>query len=631
MVALLAEREIELFVALLGVLKAGAAYVSFDPKYPKERLAGLIDDARPKVVLTQVSLLEQLPEGADVMSLDADWPHIELESDEPVESGATPDNLAYVIYTSGSTGKPKGVTVEHRQLFNYLCGARERLDLPAPATYATVSTLAADLGHTMIFPALASGGTLHVVSHERASDPSALDEYFTRHKIDCLKIVPSHLQALLTYAQPSRLLPVERLVLGGEATHWELIEQLQDLRPSCRIFNHYGPTETTVGVIACEVESGRVEGAATLPLGRPLANSQIYVLDARLDPVPVGVAGDLYVGGAGLARGYLHHPGLTADKFIPDPFSKTPDARLYRTGDRAIYLPDGRIEFLGRADHQVKFHGFRVELNEIRSELNRHPQVSDSVVVLGKGKGGGDMLIAYYVSRHELSGSELRELLATNILEETLPNAYVHLQKLPLTLNGKIDYQALPTVEESRQKSAHVVVTPRTPAEQILASIWTDLLGLEHLSVHDNFFELGGHSLLATQVVSRLRKAFRVELPMRDLFQWPTVAGLAARIEEARRAGDSVAAPPIEAVPRDGDLPLSFAQQRLWFLHQLEPDNPAYNMFGALRLNGRLDAGALERGIAEIVARHEPLRTTFGVVDGRPVQIIAESLRLPPL
>lgn len=629
-VALFAEREVELFVAMLGVLKAGAAYVSFDPKSPKERLAGLIEDAQPKVVLTQASLREQLPDNIDAVSLDTEWPLIATESDAAVESGATPDNLAYVIYTSGSTGKPKGVTVEHRQLFNYLRGARERLDLPAPANYATVSTLAADLGHTMIFPALASGGTLHVVSHERASDPAALDEYFTRHKIDCLKIVPSHLHALLSYSNASRLLPAERLVLGGEATRWELIEQLYDLQPACRIFNHYGPTETTVGVIACAVENtGRVEGAATLPLGHPLANTQIYLLDARLAPVPIGVAGELYVGGAGLARGYLGHPGLTADKFIPDPFSTQPGARLYRTGDRAVYLADGRVEFLGRADHQVKFHGFRVELNEIRSELNRHPQVSDSIVVLAKAKGGGDMLVAYYVSRHELSGGELREFLAANILEETLPNAFVHLQKLPLTLNGKIDYQALPSVEESRQKSAHVVVTPRTPAEQILASIWTDLLGVEHLSVHDNFFELGGHSLLATQVVSRLRKAFSVELPMRDLFQWPTVAGLAARIEEARRAGDSVAAPPIEPAPRDGDLPLSFAQQRLWFLHQLEPDNPAYNMFGALRLNGRLDAAALERAIAELVARHEPLRTTFDVVDGRPVQIIAESLRIP--
>jgi len=630
LVALFGEREIELMVALLGALKAGAAFVAFDPKYPKERLAGLVEDACPKVVLTQARLREQLPASAEAVLLDADWPQIALESDEAVESGATPDNLAYVIYTSGSTGKPKGVTVEHRQLFNYLCAARERLDFPEQAAYATVSTLAADLGHTMIFPALASGGTLHVVSHERASDPFALAEYFTRHKIDCLKIVPSHLQALQSYAHPEQFLPAARLVLGGEATRWELIEQLRALqRPGCRIFNHYGPTETTVGVIACEVEDGGgVEVAATLPLGRPLANTQIYLLDANLAPVPIGVAGDLYVGGAGLARGYLRHPGLTAEKFIPDPFAVAPGARLYRTGDRARYLPDGRIEFLGRADHQVKYHGFRVELNEIRTELNRHPQVSDSVVVIGKGKTGGEMLVAYYVSRQEHPAAQLRDFLAANIIEETLPNAFVHLQKLPLTLNGKLDYQALPTVEQSRQKSAPAIVTPRTPAEQILASIWTDLLGVEHLSVHDNFFELGGHSLLATQVVSRLREAFRVELPMRDLFESPTVAGLAARIEGARRTGQSVAAPPIETTLRNHDLPLSFAQQRIWFKNQIEPDNPAYNMFGALRLSGRLDAAALEQSINEIVARHEPLRTTFGVVDGQPVQIIAGSLRL---
>jgi len=542
LVAIFGERDVELMVAMLGIFKAGGAYVPLDPTYPAERLAGLIEDAQPTVVLTQCDLRQRLPSSAHVVLLDTDWPRIALESAAPLPGHATPANLAYVIYTSGSTGKPKGVTVEHRQLFNYLHAARQRLDLPARASYATVSTLAADLGHTMIFPALASGGTLHVVSHDRAADPFALAQYFTHHKIDCLKIVPSHLQALQSYAYPEQLLPAERLVLGGEATRWELIEQLRALRPNCRIFNHYGPTETTVGVIACEVEPGEgvIEGAATLPLGRPLANTQIYLLDGGLQPVPVGVAGDLYVGGAGLARGYLRHPALTAEKFMPDPFARTPGGRLYRTGDRARYLPDGNIEFLGRADHQVKFHGFRVELNEIRSELNRHPQVSDSVVVVGKAKSGGEMLVAYYVSRQEIQAAQLRDFLAANIIEETLPNAFVHLQRLPLTLNGKLDYQALPTVEQSREKSAPAIVTPRTPAEQILASIWTDLLGVEHLSVHDNFFELGGHSLLATQVVSRLREAFRVELPMRDLFESPTVAGLAARVEEARRAGDSV-------------------------------------------------------------------------------------------
>jgi len=535
-VAICAERSLEMVVGMLGVLKAGGAYVPIEPAQPRERLGHILSDVGSPLLLTQQRLLQGLPEhGGSNVCLDADWGEIARGPRDNPRPLAAEANLAYVIFTSGSTGRPKGVCVEHRQLVNYVYAAAERLDLRSPGNCATVSTFAADLGHTMIFPALSFGGCLHVISQERASDPEALADYFGRNEVDCLKIVPSHLDALLNYTAPERLLPRRRLVLGGESSRWELLEKVRRLRPECEVFNHYGPTETTVGVVAHRLEGGeRAERTPTVPLGRPVGNARVYLLDAGLRPVLVGASGELHIAGAGVARGYLGQPALTAERFIPDPYGGEPGARMYKSGDLARYRPDGQIEFLGRADNQIKFHGHRVELNEIRAALNRHPLVRDSVVTLCQDGQGRANIVAYYVSRQEVEVASLREFLLGSIIEETLPNLFVHLKKLPLTLNGKINYRALPSLEEARRRVKRTFVEPRTETERTVAAVCAGVLGLERVGVEDNFFELGGHSLLATRVITLLREEFQVELPLRTLFEEPTVAGLALAITRAQ-------------------------------------------------------------------------------------------------
>ena len=633
-VAICVERSLDSIVGLLGILKAGGAYVPLDVAQPKRRLAFMLEDANASVLLTQKRLVDSLPEQkARVVCLDRDWPEIALESKENPVSHAELENLVYVVFTSGSTGRPKGVMIEHRQLLNYVNAIQQRLDFPRDASFATVTTMAADLGNTVIFPSLLGGGTLHVVSQERASDSEAIGEYFTREQIDCLKVVPSHLAALLTSGKAEEVVPQKRLVMGGETCRWELVEQVRRLRPACEIYNHYGPTETTIGVLTYRATEGRGDTrSATVPLGRPIANAKIHLLDAEMQPVPVWSTGELFIGGDGLARGYLQRADLTAEKFIPDPFSQHGE-RLYRTGDLARYLPDGNIEFLGRADDQVKYHGYRVELNEIRCALNRHAQVRNSLVIIAKDKNGNDVIMAYYVSRREIDASELRAIVSETILEETLPNVYVHLKKIPLTLNGKIDYRALPTLEEVRQQGKQSYIAPVTDTEQRVAEIYAQVLGIERVSRHENFFELGGHSLLATQVISRVRAAFNIDVPLRSLFESPVLAELARSIDAANAAGQSLSEPSIKPVPREGNLPLSFAQQRLWFLHQLDPSSFAYNIARAVRLSGSLDLNALEKTLSEIIRRHESLRTRFATLDGQPVQVIedARAVTLEPI
>jgi amino acid adenylation domain-containing protein len=567
-VALLMERSVAMVAALLAVLKAGGAYVPLDASYPQERLSFMLEDSGAEVLLTQPELADVLRRsaaaageaGVQIVDIEEVWAQGGMAGSaasstvssaaggvmssaaggraekENVAGGISAANLAYVIYTSGSTGRPKGVMVEHRQLSNYLWAAVERLRLPAAASYAVVSTLAADLGHTMTFPALCLGGQLHVLTRERASDAEALGEYFQRHAIDCLKIVPSHLEAVC--GERGEGLPRLRLVLGGEAARAGLVERLTQLAaPECEIYNHYGPTETTVGAVAQRIGHGGGNGsggerAGLAGLGQPLGNVRAYVLDGEMRACAVGEAGELYVGGAGVARGYLDRPELTAERFVPDVMGVGGEGggRLYRTGDVGRVQADGTIEFLGRIDNQIKFHGHRVELNEIRFALNRHLQVRDSSIVVTNDKNGNAVIMAYYVSRQEIEPGQLREFLMESVIEETLPNVFVHLKKLPLTLNGKINYQALPTLEEARRSMKRNIVMPRTQTEETLAGIWNQVLGLESVSIHDNFFELGGHSLLATRVVTRVREAFNVELPLRIIFEEPTIAGLALAV-----------------------------------------------------------------------------------------------------
>jgi amino acid adenylation domain-containing protein/non-ribosomal peptide synthase protein (TIGR01720 family) len=634
-VGLCVERSPDMILGILGIIKAGGAYVPLDHSLPSSRLTLLIEESRASVVVCQQHLTELFSESDATCVVLNDDPSsgISRESRENCSSGVTPANLVYTLFTSGSTGTPKGVLIEHRQLVNYVDGVRHRLQLPQDASFATVSSFAADLGNTAIFPALLSGGCLHIVSQERVMDPAAMAEYGERHRIDCLKIVPSHLAALLSAPHPERVLSRQRLVLGGEASTWELVNRVETLSSDCQILNHYGPTETTVGVLTYGHERGRLRAdeSDTLPLGRPLGNSQIFLLDSRGRPVPIGVSGELHIAGAGLGRGYVNRPDQTAAGFVPNPFSSEPGARMYRTGDVARYLTDGNVEFLGRADHQVKIRGFRVELGEIESVLSRHGSIESAIVLAREDVPGDKRLVGYVVRQRDarVTADEVRDYVRARLPEYMVPSAIAFLDRLPLNRNGKVDRGALPAIVLAPEARDSAGVPPRTASEEKLIAIWSEVLGNRSLGIHDDFFESGGHSLLAMRLIVGVREAFQVDLPLPALFDTPTIAGLAETIEALIGAGGSDSAPVIEPVPRNQRLPLSFAQQRLWFLDQLEPHSTAYNRSFAVHLTGPLNLESLQQSLRETSRRHEILRTTYPTVDGEAHQIVTPTAGLP--
>jgi amino acid adenylation domain-containing protein len=620
------ERSAEMITALLGVLKAGGAYVPIDPGYPAERLAFMLEDSRVPVLLSERRFLDSLPAlAARTICLD-DWTQLANEPAMNPVSEVTPENLAYVIYTSGSTGRPKGVEVTHRSVVHLFHSTRDQLGFRAGDVYTVVHSSAFDFSVWEIWGSLLQGGQLVVAPLEVVQSPADFYDLLCREGVTVLNQTPSALRALLDVKQRAREeWSVRLIVCGGDALDSELAAELSQM--NIPVWNFYGPTESTVWT-TCNLVS-RTDDCAT-SIGRPLADIQIYLLDDYLQPVPIGVPGELFIGGAGLARGYLNRPELTAQKFITNQFSKGSGARLYRTGDLARYRAEGKIEFLSRIDHQIKLRGFRVELGEIEAALTQHEAVAQAVVVLREDRQHDQRLVAYIVADGAApSASELRRFLQTSLPDYMVPSAFVQLDEMPLTPNKKVDRRALPPPDQSAVGLASNFIEPRTPVEEIIAAIWATVLGLDRVGIHDDFFELGGHSLLATQVMSRLREALQVDLPLRDLFESPTVAGLGEKIEQAIRQNASLHAPPLVAVTRAGHLPLSFAQQRLWFLDQLEPGSSFYNIARALRLKGPLDIDALSQAINEIVRRHESLRTAFGAENGTPFQDIIEGEAVP--
>ncbi len=602
-VALCLERSWRMIVAVLGVLRAGGAYVPLDPGNPEDRLAFLIDDSGARVVLSQVSLTGLL-RGQRRKLLAIDDGESRVEPGEASLPAVSSDQLAYVIYTSGSTGKPKGVEIGHRQLATYVAGMLERLALPPGAGFATVSTLAADLGNTAIFAALASGGALHILSDERIGDADRFGEILHRRQIDCVKIVPSHLEALLAAAaRPREVLPRQLVVLGGEASSWQLIRRIQTLAPGCAVLNHYGPTETTVGVSTHRVGPGDGERfAGGPPIGRPLSGATAYLLDRRGGPVSPVAVGELYLGGRQVARGYLGRPRLTAERFVPDPFGREPGGRLYRTGDLARWAAGGELTFLGRDDHQVKIRGFRVELAEIEAVLARHPAVSAGAVLAIREAAGAQRLVAYVVAANSSPPpAELRDYLKERLPDYMVPSSFVALNNLPLTANGKLDRGALPAPETSRSAAGGEYAEPRTPAERTLAGIWSQVLQVERVGVHDNYFDLGGESILSIQIVSRANRE-GLRLTPRDLFLHPTVGELAAV------AGSTVAAP-AEQGAITGPVPLTPIQHRFFELPVTDPHH--YNHARLLELCQPVDGELVRRGVTRIVAHHDLLRARY--------------------
>jgi amino acid adenylation domain-containing protein len=571
-------------------------------------------DSGIAVLLTQDSLRDALPhaDGVAVVSMDGDRAAIEAQGADAIDGGAGPDTLAYVIYTSGSTGTPKGAGVAHRSVVRLVRGANfAKLD--AEQVVLQAAPVAFDASTLELWGPLLNGGRLVLMPGVNPS-LAELGAALTRHGVTTLWLTSGLFQVMVD-ERLDDLRTVRQLLAGGDVLPVEQVIKVQARFPACQVINGYGPTENTTFTTCYPVPAGWTGGA--IPIGAPISNTTVYVVDAALRPVPVGVAGELYTGGEGVARGYLGRPAMTAERFVPDPFGK-PGSRMYRTGDRVRWNAQGVVEYLGRIDQQVKVRGFRIELGEIETRIRQHADVRECVVVAREDAPGDKRLVAYVVGHADAEA--LRAHVRETLPDYMTPAAFVSLEALPLNPNGKVDRRALPAPEYVGAEDAFVA--PRTPAEEVLAGIWAEVLRVERVGARDSFFDLGGHSLLATRVVSRIREVFGAELPLRALFEGPTVAELAERVEQARGTG-AAALPPVLPVERTDAMPLSFAQERLWFLDRMQPEGHVYNMPWARRLSGALDAAALERAFGEMVRRHESLRTVFAEVDGRPVQVIS--------
>ncbi len=638
-VGVLMERSVEMVVALLGAVKAGAAYLPLDPTYPVERLAFMLSDAGAAAVLAQEEWRDRIPAGAiSVLPLDGPRPWAADGDDRNPPCLTLPANAVYVIYTSGSTGRPKGVVNTHGALCNRLLWGQSTFHLGPGDRVLQKTPFTFDVSVWEIFWTLAAGARIVMAHPGGHRDNAYLIGAIREHGITTLQFVPSMLSLFLASDEVASCRSLRRVITGGEALTPDLVERFFSRSPA-ELHNLYGPTEAAIEVSAWHCERGDETLRRTVPIGRPIANVRFHLHDGNMNPVPPQSPGELLIGGVALARGYLRRPDLTAERFIPDPWSGEPGGRLYRTGDLARLRDDGVVEYLGRLDHQVKVRGFRVELGEIEAAMRRFPGVSAAVVAAPADGAGVQRLVAYFVMTPETpppAVEEWKRFLARILPDYMIPSVFVSLEALPLNPHGKVDRSSLPSPDGGRPELEAAFVAPRSDMELTLAGLWEELLHVDHVGVHDSFFDLGGHSLLVAQALARIRQRLGVELPVTELFSHPTLGELAAAVERAARGAlppDLAAPPPLRPVPRDGrPLPLSFAQERIWFLDQLEPGgNLAYNFQAVLWLRGPLRVDLLALALSEIVRRHEVLRTRFPTIDGQPRQIVepAETVRLP--
>ncbi|MEH2199895.1 amino acid adenylation domain-containing protein [Nostoc sp.] len=674
LVGLCVERSLEMVIGLLAILKAGGAYVPLDSEYPQERLSFILEDAQVKVLLTQQHLINRLPPNqAQLVCLDTEAEKISQSSQNNLISSVQANNLVYIIYTSGSTGKPKGIAMSQLALCNHILWHRDNLKISSGAKTLQFASISFDVSFQEIFTTWCSGGTLFLISEELRHDTRVLLDFLQQKAIARMFLPVVGLQQLAEFAVGNGLVNThlrEIITSGDQLRITPAISEWLGKLTDCTLQNQYGPSETHLATSLTLNNS--MQTWPLLPsIGQPIANTQIYILDKYLQHVPIGVSGEIYIAGVLLAQGYFNRPKLTQEKFIPNPFQRgrgqgeggrgqgeggrgqgeggrgqgeggrgqgaggrgecgasrgeacSKYSRLYKTGDLARYLADGNIESLGRIDNQVKIRGFRIELGEVDAVLGQLNNVQASCAVVREDTPGDKQLVAYVVPQKDqiLSVKVVRSFLKEKLPEYMVPSAIVILDALPLTPNGKVDRRALPTPDLHSQLSDKYVA-PRNPIEEILSLIWAQVLKVEQVGIHDNFFELGGHSLLATQLVSRVRTTLKVELPLRSLFAAPTVAELSQKIQQLQQQDLTVSA--ILPRAKDAELPLSYAQTRLWFLDKLNPNSAFYNLLIALRLVGTLNRTVLEQSLREMIHRHEALRTNFITVDGQPTQIIRE-------
>ncbi|HEV2707131.1 MAG TPA: amino acid adenylation domain-containing protein [Pyrinomonadaceae bacterium] len=602
-VGILMERSIDLIVALLGTLKSGAAYVPLDPTYPPQRLSFMLSDSQADVLLSREQFLSTVPDyNGHLLLMDKFGESSSTISTENLKTEVLAENAAYLIYTSGSTGRPKGVAITHRNAAALLHWAQRAFSREELSSVLASTSVCFDLSIFELFVPLSIGGRVVLVENALSvvELPPSID-------LKLINTVPSAMTELLRMkAVPASVTAVN---LAGEALSGRLVRDIYEQTAVQVVRNLYGPSEDTTYSTWTEI---RRESQGEPTIGRPVTNTRSYILGRRMEVVARGVAGELYLGGEGISRGYLNRPEMTAERYVPDPFGRAGE-RLYRTGDLARYRADGEIEFLGRIDTQVKVRGYRIELGEIEAALSRHPGLKESAVLVVEDKAGDDQLVAYIAPQDGSTPnvSELRNFLKLSLPDYMIPSAFVTLPALPKTSSGKIDRRALTTSDAEIHTAADEYSAPRTPVEEMLAGIWGEVLRVERVGIHDNFFDLGGHSLLATRVMSKARAVFNVEIPLRALFERPTVAELAETVEDALRGSVRVQTPALRPVARQERMPLSFSQQRLWFLDQLKPGSAAYNIPAAVRFDGVLNIDALHRSLNEIVRRHEALRTTF--------------------
>jgi amino acid adenylation domain-containing protein/non-ribosomal peptide synthase protein (TIGR01720 family) len=619
LVPLCVERSVDMIVGMLGILKAGAGYVPIDPDFPAERVRYMMKDTDARVVVSSNYCAGILPrdETLVIIKLDGDREQIHQQSTARILRLHRTNQVAYVIYTSGSTGNPKGVMVTHSNLVDYTFGLKAAVPVAECHSFGLLSSIATDLGNTVIFPSLLTGGVLHLFSKDAVNDPAIINAYLEQHAVDCIKIVPSHWKALSS--TDNILLPRKLLIFGGEALDAGVIESIRATGSHCKVVNHYGPTETTIGKLLHVVENNIAYDKA-VPIGRPFSNTRIYVVSPSGKLCPAGVPGELLIGGSGVALGYLNNEILTQTKFITDPFQPDASGKLYRTGDLVKYLADGNIQFLGRIDDQVKIRGYRVEPGEIETVLSGCALVNQAVVLVKTDVAGDKRLVAYIVPEGSFDREGIIAYIRQELPEHMHPATLVVLDHFPLMANGKTDRKALPD-PEAGVESTDDYAAPETPTEIKLAAIWAGLLEVERVGLHDDFFALGGHSLLAIRLISAIRKELKATVVIGDVFDYPTVKTLSAHLQ---RNTVSEHTPAVIRRERPARIPLSFSQERLWFIDQME-GSVHYHVPTVLRLKGALNKEALSFAIQSIINRHEILRTVIEQEDGQAFQRVNEA------